>query len=341
MRFLLAGIATAALAVSAVHAEPGKGQGQGGGGHQDKAAHAQHTSPGNGKQDRGNPDKGNANKGGPDKPARAESAKGNSDKPKFINPVGNEKRGASQASAARDWKDRGRDDRIRDDRNRGLYRHDDDMRVVITRDSDDRFDPIIRRRVEYRSFTDGCPPGLAKKFNGCMPPGLAKQDNRDHYYYRPDWWGFPSLRDGRYYYRDGYLLRLDAGDRIGGFIPLLGGALAIGNVWPTYYEPAPLAPYYVDYYDLGARGSYRYADGVIYDVDPETAAIVSIAALLTGDQFRVGAPMPVGYDVYNVPYAYRDRYYDRPDARYRYADGYIYEIDPETMLIASAISLIA
>lgn len=336
MRFLLAGIATAALAVSAAHAEPGKGQGQGGGNHHDKAAHAGKASPGKGNQDRGSADAGNANKGGPDKSARADTAKGNPDKGKFVNPVGQAKRYGGESSKGRD-----RDGEGRNDKGRGFDRRDDDVRVVITRDHDNRFAPIIRRRVEYRSFMDGCPPGLAKKFNGCMPPGLAKKDNRDHYYYRPDWWGFPSLRDGRYYYRDGYLLRLDAGDRIGGFIPLLGGALAIGNVWPTYYEPVPLAPYYVDYYDLGSRGSYRYADGVIYDVDPETAAIVSIAALMTGDQFRVGSAMPLGYDVYNVPYDYRDRYYDRPDAHYRYADGYIYEIDPETMLIASAISLIA
>ena len=51
--------------------------------------------------------------------------------------------------------------------------------------------------------------------------------------------------------------------------------------------------------------------------------------------------MPVGYDVYNVPYAYRDRYYDTPDAWYRYSDGYIYEVDPETQLIAAVIELLA
>ena len=64
------------------------------------------------------------------------------------------------------------------------------------------------------------------------------------------------------------------------------------------------------------------------------------AALLTGDQFGIGQPMPLGYDVYNVPYAYRDRYYDTPDANYRYADGYIYQVDPKTQLIAAAIQLL-
>ena len=64
-------------------------------------------------------------------------------------------------------------------------------------------------------------------------------------------------------------------------------------------------------------------------------------ALLTGDNFAVGRPMPVGYDVYNVPYPYRAQYYDTPDAAYRYSDGYVYQIDPETRLIAAAIELLA
>ena len=63
--------------------------------------------------------------------------------------------------------------------------------------------------------------------------------------------------------------------------------------------------------------------------------------LLTGDQFAIGQPMPLGYDVYNVPYDYRDQYLDGPDANYRYADGYVYEVDPKTQLIAAAIELLA
>jgi len=197
---------------------------------------------------------------------------------------------------------------------------------------------ILKHRVAYRELVDGCPPGLAKKFNGCMPPGLAKK-RYSYSYYRPDWWGFSSYPNGRYYYHGGFLFRLGRDNRISAFIPLLAGALGLGSPWPAYYEPRPLAPYYVDYYRLGPPRSYRYADRVVYRVDPETAVITSIVALMTGDRFVVGRPMPPGYGVYNVPFAYRDRYYDSPRAHYRYADGYIYEIDPETLLIASAISL--
>jgi hypothetical protein len=63
-------------------------------------------------------------------------------------------------------------------------------------------------------------------------------------------------------------------------------------------------------------------------------------ALLTGDDFEVGRRVPTGYNVYNVPYQYREQYYDRPDAQYRYSDGYVYQIDPKTRLIAAAIELI-
>ncbi|WP_034905207.1 hypothetical protein [Erythrobacter litoralis] len=181
----------------------------------------------------------------------------------------------------------------------------------------------------------GCPPGLAKKRNGCLPPGQARQRFRN---YDPGFFGLFGAERGRYFYNDGYLLRY-RDDGLAGFLPLLGGALGIGNVWPSFYEPRPLPRYYSDYYRLGNPRGYRYADNVIYRVEPETAAITSVAALLTGSDIRIGRPMPRGYDVYNVPYAYRDRYYDTPQARYRYADGYIYEIDPETALVASAIEL--
>ena len=205
----------------------------------------------------------------------------------------------------------------------------------------------VEQRVRYvdaspavvRTISDGCPPGLAKKFNGCTPPGLAKKQV-DVYYDRPDWWGYSGLSSDRTYYRNGYLLSLNRDNRISGFVPLLAGALGLGEVWPDYYEPQRLDPYYSSYFDLGPTRTYRYADDVIYRVDPQTSVINSVAALLTGDDFTVGNRMPAGYDVYNVPYDYRDRYYDTPDAQYRYADGYIYEVDPTTQLIAAAISLL-
>lgn len=183
---------------------------------------------------------------------------------------------------------------------------------------------------------DGCPPGLAKKRNGCLPPGLAQKQYRS---FEPGFFGLMGADGGRYLYQDGYLLRYRP-DGLAGFLPLLGGALGIGNLWPASYQSAPLPAYYSEYYGLGDDRSYRYADNVIYRVNPETAAITSVAGLLTGDDIAIGQPMPRGYDVYNVPVAYRDRYSDTPDARYRYANGYVYEIDPTNALVASVIELV-
>lgn len=84
--------------------------------------------------------------------------------------------------------------------------------------------------------TGGCPPGLAKKNNGCLPPGQAK----------------------KLYNR--------------------------GQHWP---------------------GNYGYA-----------------------------------WNYNQIPYDMRNRYGFDPDDRYYYGDGYIYQVDPATMLISQVVSAI-
>ncbi|WP_336985878.1 hypothetical protein [Altererythrobacter aquiaggeris] len=302
-------------------------------------------------------DKGNS--GGKDRPERSEKARGGEKGPDKA-----EKRGNSQKQQSREQdgqKQRGNERSVRSN-SAGFERADvrvdkyadrgaktgngkikdkikdkgerydrDDLRVDIR--SGDRYG-IFDTRRDTRVF-DGCPPGLAKKQNGCTPPGLAKKRS-----FSPDFFGFNERRDGRYFYDDGFLVRLGSGGGIGGFIPLLGGALSIGNQWPDYYAPQRVPDYYENYFGLGDRNSYRYADDVIYRINPETAAITSVAALLTGNEFAIGQPAPRGYDAYNVPRSYQDRYRDGPEGNYRYSDGYVYRIDPETRLVAAAIELL-
>jgi hypothetical protein len=121
---------------------------------------------------------------------------------------------------------------------------------------------------------------------------------------------------------------------------LLGGALALGKTWPERIESTAAQAYYVDYFDLGSAESYRFAENVLYRVDPEDASITGVAALLTGDDFVIGQEMPAGYDVYNVPYSYRTRYQDTPTVWYRYVDGYVYRVDPRTRRVTAAIDLL-
>ncbi|WP_395328086.1 hypothetical protein WBP06_12410 [Novosphingobium sp. BL-8H] len=189
-----------------------------------------------------------------------------------------------------------------------------------------------------RHSFNGCPPGIAKRYANCAPPAISEAaPNR---WKLPGWYG-DFTRDAGYRYTDGYLLRLGADSAVSSYIPLLGGALAVGQPWSATYGAAPLPDYYSRYYDLGPASGYRYYDDVIYRVDPDDAAITAVAALLTGNAIEVGQPMPSGYDVYNVPYRYRDQYFDGPKALYRYSDGTIYQIDPATRLVQAAIELLA
>lgn len=78
-----------------------------------------------------------------------------------------------------DRRDDRRDDRRYDDRRQvevNMYFHDDSRRIV----SD---------YYGTRARAGKCPPGLAKKGNGCMPPGQARKWSRGH----------PLPTDVRYY----------------------------------------------------------------------------------------------------------------------------------------------
>src|SRR6478672_2014185 len=157
---------------------------------------------------------------------------------------------------------------------------------------------------------------------------------------RYDWlW---RTRDDAYNYRydSGYLYRVDRQGSLLGWLPVLGGALSPGSAWPSQFAYQPAPEYYSSYFGLPSNQQYRYADGALYGVDPQTQMISQVAALLTGQNLSVGQALPSGYDVYNVPYAYRDQYADNANAMYRYNDGYVYQADPKTQLITAVIQLL-
>ena len=75
----------------------------------------------------------------------------------------------------------------------------------------------------YAPGVGGCPPGLAKRGNGCMPPGQAKKLYSIGQRYPGNYgslWNFNQIPNelrnqyafdprSRYYYGDGYLYRVD------------------------------------------------------------------------------------------------------------------------------------
>ena len=257
---------------------------------------------------------------------------------------------------------RGNGDFRKADKARGSDRNDDRVRVVNRDDRRDvrDFDRNDNVRVLARNFGgfgggfDNCPPGLDKKNNGCLPPGQAKKylgsriqqsflESRVPFQYR-SW--YRDDNDHFYRYGDNNIYRVSRNNSlIDGIIPLFagngygGGYYALGDQWPDSYDFYNVPYQYRDYYADTSDYRYRYGDGAIYRVNSGSGVVDGIVALLAGD-LGVGSRLPVGYDTYNVPFAYRDRYADSSDNWYRYNDGYIYQVDPKTRLISAVIDAI-
>lgn len=222
--------------------------------------------------------------------------------------------------------------------------------VNISRGKIERGDNFRLRVIDNGRYVwqeprfQGCPPGLAKKGNGCLPPGQARKLDRfngqNMLWYRYANW-FSGDRGDDWRYDRGYAYRIDpATSLVRAILPLLGGALFKGNSWPQSYSDYQVSPYYERYYGPGEYNGVRFADGAIFSVDPETQMIGNVVGLLTGDNWSIGSRVPQGYDLYNVPYDYRDRYADSDALSYRYNDGYVYAIDPTTQLVRQIIELV-
>ena len=82
----------------------------------------------------------------------------------------------------------------------------------------------------------GCPPGLAKKHNGCLPPGQAKK-----------------------LYRTGQRF-----------------PLSYGNRWSYNQIPYDLR----QRYDFDRNDRYYYGDGYVYRVDPKTMLVEQVVSAL-------------------------------------------------------------
>jgi hypothetical protein len=157
-------------------------------------------------------------------------------------------------------------------------------------------------------------------------------------YYQPF---YPDSRDNYYRYANGYVYGVDRDSGlIESMIPLMAGGYGVGQMLPAGYSAYNVPYEYRDLYYDTDDSYYRYAPGAIYQVDPQTQLITSVASLLSPNGFAVGQPLPMGYTAYNVPYGYRDQYYDTADNWYRYNNGNIYQVDPTTQLITAIVRAI-
>lgn len=292
------------------------------------------------KQDKGqNRGNGQARQGKPDK-AMKQQARARDRQQDRVQRAVFDRRDDDRRDRDRDWDRRDRDG----DRNWADARDRDRDR---DRDwDDDRWD----RDGDFAYFRGDCPPGLAKKNNGCLPPGQAKKiyDRGDRFdsdmyrrynlplAYRDTYYDTPN-----YYYRyddSGYIYRVNReNDMVSALIPLLGGGFGVGQMMPAGYGVYNVPIQYRDTYYDTPDAYYRYGDNAIYRVDPQSGMIESIVALLAGGDMGIGSVLPAGYSTYNVPLGYRDQYYDTPESMYRYANGNIYQVDPQTQIIQAII----
>lgn len=70
--------------------------------------------------------------------------------------------------------EQGNDDR-RDEDRRDEDRHDDKLNVSADVRFGDHDREVVHDYYQEHERRSSCPPGLAKKHNGCMPPGQAKK----------------------------------------------------------------------------------------------------------------------------------------------------------------------
>ena len=160
--------------------------------------------------------------------------------------------------------------------------------------------------------------------------------------YVPDSYGFnsfyPDYGDQCNRYANGVVYQVDCySGMVQDVIPLYASGYGVGQVLPASYDYYNVPYQYRSMYYDTPDYNYWYAPGAIYQYDPGTSMITSVAALLSPG-FSVGQALPPGYDVYNGPYSYRDTYYDTPNAWYRYNNGYIYQVDPVTRLVTAIVA---
>jgi len=163
--------------------------------------------------------------------------------------------------------------------------------------------------------------------------------------YTPDYYGYNSFYPASYGYGNqcnryayGVVYQVDcATGFVENVIPTYAGGYGVGQMLPAAYDYYNVPDQYRRLYPESADTGYWYAPGAIYQYDPSSSLITSVAALLSPG-LTIGQPLPAGYDIYNVPMGYRSTYYDTPNAWYRYNNGYIYQVDPTTQLVTAIVA---
>lgn len=148
----------------------------------------------------------------------------------------------------------------------------------------------------------GCPPGLAKKRIACIPPGHGLN------------------------LAEPIIAPAVARQFVGRPLDYVTQTLALRTLPRQFGALYPATP---NYY-------YRYDSGYLYRVNRDTRLISALLPLF-GLGYNVGQPFPMAYSNYYVPTGLAPFYPETRYASYRYANGYVYQVDPYTGMIARVI----
>jgi hypothetical protein len=306
--FLLAGAAALALSASALANENGRGGGRG----NDRGGGAERSERGNGRQAQGV----ERRQARADRPARVErQARPERHARAERGPVVREARREVRQERREDRREVRRD--VREDR-REVRR---DVREARRDVREDRREVRQDRRQDVREVRQALGDDRDRRLvdridgrrdffrrlnadRGFCPPGLARQNR----------WCMPP----------GQLRRAQ---RIGQRLPFADLAY---NVPDRYrYRFADDGRYF-----------YRYGDDqAVYRFDRNTNLVSGIFPLVSTGLIP-GEPLPLGYDVYNVPLSYRDYYPDNGEDYYRYEDDAIYRVDRQSGIVESIVALL-
>ena len=113
-----------------------------------------------------------------------------------------------------------------------------------------------------------------------------------------------------------------------------------GALLPSAYRNRMLPLGLRDFYRDDDDYMYRLGDGYVYRVDRDTNLVASLLPLF-GAGLMPGQMFPSGYANYAMPLQYQPFYQDNPDDYYRFANGYVYEIDRGSGMIESMVPLMA
>ena len=128
-------------------------------------------------------------------------------------------------------------------------------------------------------------------------------------------------------------------------ILILAGVAALAATGPAYAKPDHAKGHkgHVVKGGHGAKGHVGYGTGGC----PPSLAKKNNGCLPPGQAkklYNIGQRWPRNYGYawnYNqIPYDLRNRYDFDDDYRYYYGDGYLYQVDPTTMLISQVVSAI-